>query len=522
MTALLAAACAVLLAVCALGALYFLVVVPGRWRIPLHQALVILEKNPYERTDLEEADRLIDQALAAGPRGKDLAAARFCQAFVHAMLGTYTPDRYWTASATAESLVTAEDPATAHLALWLQHKLERHERAVEIYDQHAESLAERDTARRAAAASHLHLAGANWRRRDTDIAMHHFDQVRELGALTAEIPKAADNLHVFKGIQAFFDHRPEAARSAFKTARERAVEHEQSTVEADLGLIACDWLDSGAAELDGRLREIEIGPPDTEHQKQLRSSVALLRLVVLLRLWLEREPLSGAPGERDRLEFRERARALREADPELGDSYLVQGLVEYYFALNEDERETALTTLEDGSTTAKGIVVPEVLQLVEKERALGGQGDALSRFLRLVHEFLADPTISGHHRTELRTLRDQFARYSDGLGEELQLPTRPASPYELEQRIDAVRRRINLIVYPRLRDQPEDGRSRVILRERLAELDVVAESFAAQAQALHQSEHSLVMWTGEILLPQEEVDDHAAAGDLDDGVVESA
>ncbi|MEV1115518.1 hypothetical protein AB0I91_10655 [Actinosynnema sp. NPDC049800] len=526
MTAVLLVVCVVLALVCLAGAWHFLVVVPSRWRGPLHEALGILARHQHPRAQLAKADRLLDEAMNAGPRGRDLADARFAHAYVRAMLGTYEADRYWAAAGSVDSLATASghDPAATHLAVWLQHKLERHERAVELYHEHEAALADRPGARLAAASSHLHLAGAHWRRRETDQALRHFDRVRDLGVLTEEIPKAAENLHVLKGTQLFFDRRRAEAREAFEAARERATERGLSTVEAELGLLACDW-EGDPDDLDERLGRLA---PDTdageEYRAHLGAAMALLSVLVLLRRWADRPELSGAPGPEDRGELAKRVEAMLGADPELGDAFLVEGLLSYYFATGEDERETALATLERGIglNSAKAIAVPEVLYLVEKERALGGEGDALSRFLRLVHEFLADPGVPPGHREELRSLRDRFARYADDLGEDLPLPARPTSPEELRQRIEVVRRRIELITYPRLRHLPDDAPARVRLRERLAELDAVAELFTAQAQALLQREHKLVITTAEFLLPQEEGGDRAVTADPDPNRVEAA
>ena len=539
MNAVLVVVCVALLGVCLVGAWHFFVVVPSRWREPLHRALAILARDGHQRAQLEEADRLLDEATNAGPRGGDLADTRFAQAYVRAMLGTYRPEHHWSAATLVDSLATTsgQDPASAHLAMWLQHKLERHERVVELYREHEAALADRPGARLIASASHLHLAGAHWRRRETDEALHHFDRVRDLGVLTGEIPKAADNLHVLKGIHLFFDQRRAEAREAFDAARHRAHERGQSRVEASLGLLACDWETANPRKLDRWLTQIrkqrawrdwageaEDTSADQDYLRQLAAVVALLRVVLLLRGWANRPELSGVPSSEERHELSERLNLMLELDEEWGDAYLVEGLLWYYFAANEGQRETGLAILERGMglQSAKAIIVPEVLHLVEKERALGGQGDALSRFLRLVHEFLADPAVPASHRAELRSLRDQFARYADDLGEDLALPTRPASPEELRRRIEAVRKRIELIVYPRLRDLPDDAPARVRLRERLQELDVVADGFAAQAQALHQSEHELVITTGEFLLPQEEWDDHAVTAELDPNRVDTA
>jgi hypothetical protein len=525
MAFLLVVSCVVLLLVCVLGAGYFLVVVPRRWREPLRLALARLDLTGSE--DLEETDRLLSQVMDAGPRGRDLADARFAQAFVRALLGGHDPDRFWAAAGAVEALAAAggHDASTAHLHMWLQYRLDHHDQVTDYYQEHAELLADRPRSRRIAAASHLHLAGTHWQRREPDAALHHFDRVREMDELTEHIPKAAENLHVLKGIQSVLDLRLEDARAAFVRARTRAERQGGSTVDAELGLLACDWPKAAPSELGERLGRIaaelskedgDLEDGELEYRKLLRPPVALLHLVAFLRE-KERAPRSGGLDTAEWEEFARRVDAVHSADPELGDGYLIAGLLGYYFALNERERDGALTTLETGMRVAKGIVVPEVQQLVEKERALGGQGDALSRYLQLVSELLTDPAVSPQDRDEYRRLRDRFALYADSESVAGFEPYRRTSARDLGQRMGALRRRIELIAYPRIRDLPDEDPAVREFQERLGELDDVVTMYTERDEVLHRTEHKIITMTGEFLLPQEEETKEGHARDHTDG-----
>lgn len=378
---------------------YFLVVLPGRWRGPYEEALALLDSD--DRDELERAETLLGQAVNAGPRGRALNRTRFAQAQVRAMLGTYEPARYGAAATVLDELIAAEGRTehSAFLELWLQARLENHNRVTDLYGEHRLLLDPRPDSRRITAVSHLQLAVTHWRRRETDGALHHFDRVRELGELTDHIPAELNDLQLAKGVQAVFDGRTDDAREAFGAARKRMEGQQLSTAEAELGLVVCDWQDGDPGQLGDWLaqlaEQLERRPPDDEVAAvRLRSGVALLRLLALLREWLGRPPESGAPTPDDFAEFRRRVDAVREADPDLGDADLVEGLVRYYFALNQPEREQALTVLDAGQRKARAVMLPEVLDLMERERELGGEGNAFSRYLVLLGEFLQDPARS--------------------------------------------------------------------------------------------------------------------------------
>ncbi|MCH0572751.1 hypothetical protein I3F60_26505 [Streptomyces sp. MUM 136J] len=513
--------------------LYFLVVLPNRWRLPYEASLALLDSD--DRDELERADRLLGEAVNAGPRGRGLSRIRFAQAHVRAMLGTYEPARYAAAATVLDELVAADGHSahTAYLELWVQSRLDNHDRVTDLYAEQRELLDARPDSRRIAAISHLQLAVGHWRRRETDGALHHFDRVRELGELTEAIPPEVNDLQLIKGVQAVFDGRTDEARDAFADARRRSAERGVATFQAELGLLACgwaegdpgqlgEWLDRLAQEIERELADLPEEPDDdsrapgaedradsdTRERRRtaelLRTGIALLRLVILVREWLERPALSGAPSAADFTEFDGRVDAVRAADPELGDAALVGGLVRYYFALNQPEREQALAVLEGGTELAKGIMLPEVLDLLERERALGGEGDAISRYLALVTEFLDDPDRSPEDRERYRRLKVRFTRFQDAEGiEDGAMPTQRSAPDDHRRRSQALRRRIELIVYPRVRDLPDDAPAKRALRELLADLDRASGVYAEGAEVLHGAEQKLITSTGAILLPEE-------------------
>ncbi|MCN9243078.1 hypothetical protein NGF19_20125 [Streptomyces sp. RY43-2] len=512
--------------------LYFLVVLPNRWRLPYEESLALLDSD--DRDELERADRLLGQAVNAGPRGKGLSRIRFAQAYVRAMLGTYEPARYAAAATVLDELVAADGHSahTAYLELWVQSRLENHDRVTDLYAERRELLDTRPDSRRIAALSHLQLAVGHWRRRETDGALHHFDRVRELGELTERIPPQVNDLHLVKGVQAVFDGRTDDARNAFTDARRRSVEHGAPTAQAEVGLLVCDWTEGDPRKLGewlGRLaqeveRELAELPTasDTESDEDadadvgadagerrrtaelLRTGIAVLRLIALVREWLRRPALSGAPSAADFAEFDGRVDAVRAADPELGDAALVGGLVHYYFALSQPERERALAELHGGTELAKGIMLPEVLDLMERERALGGEGDAISRYLALLTEFLDDPDRSPEDRAQFRRLKAKFTRFQDAEGiEDGAVPTQRSAPDDHRRRSQELRRRIEGIVYPRVRDLPDDAPAKVALRELLADLDRACDVYGEGAEVLHGAEQKLITSTGAILLPEE-------------------
>jgi hypothetical protein len=505
-TMVLVAPLLVLLLGAAAGAGYFLVLLPRRWREPYERAAALLGSDTPE--DLELAERLLGEAADAGPRGAALSRIRLARVCVRAKQGSYDPDRYPAAATALEELIAAEGRTarTAFLELWIQARMESHERVVLLFADHAALVGARPDARRIAAVSHLRLAAAHWRRREAEGALRNFDRVRELGELTEHIPREVDDLQLVRGVQAVFDEQLDDARDNFAAARDRAVEQGRPTCEAETGLVVCAWNQRDPKELGEWLRQLalQLNRPrlDGDGADELSAGIAVLRLVALLREWLGRPAQSGAPTQAEFAELQLRAREVRIADPESGAANLVEGLVRYYFALSQPERERALEILERGDAVAKNLWPPEVVDLVQRERKLG-EGDPVSQYLALLSEFLDDPGRPEQDRERLRALRQRFARFAEPLDSGGAQP-QPRSPADGHRhRAEALRRRVELIVFPRIRDLPPDAPARSLLRELLAGLDKAAGVAADGAGVLHEAELKLVATTAQTLLPEE-------------------
>lgn len=534
MTAIVALIIVLLLSAVLGGAEYYLVLTPKRWREPYHSALLLLERGATTREELEQADALLAGAVNAGPRGGELNRIRFAQAYLRGLLGVHDADRYRAAVAVLDELIGAEGrtPDSAYLELWLQASLGNQARVTELYDDQRVLLEDRAESRRIASISHLHLAMGHWRQRELDQAERHFDQVRQLGELAEQIPAEAENLHLARAIQAASDEKMDEARAAYAAARERAVERQGSTVEPELGLLLCDWPHGGPHALGdwlGRLaqqaafeqparkssaEEQSAEDPDERDRGgvRLRAGIALLRLVALIR-----EPLNepappgkhaGAPSPAWFAELARRAEAVRGADPELGDADLIEGLIRYYFAFSQQERESALAILEHGAKLGDAGVLPEVLDLIERERKLGGEGDGISRYLALLAAFIADPSISMADRMELERIRTRFARYGKPVDGAAKLPGQRDQTEGAVGRAEALGRQIEYILAPRIRDLAPEDPIVVGVREQLARLREVGALADQGTAALQKVEVDLVARVAQTMLPEE---DHVRA-----------
>lgn len=527
--AVLAVACFALLGF----AVYFLILQPRRRRRPLLRAVPLLASD--EREKLQEAERLLSEAVTAGLRKRDLAEARFALGFVRGMLGRDEKSKYQeAATAIAELKATRDhDPETAYLDLWLQSRLENHDNVCELYDAHAEKLGDRLQAKLIASISYLHKAGEHWRRREVERALEYFDFVRDLGVLRSQLPGQVNDLQVVNGIQAVFDDRLEDARASFAGARDRARERGASTVEADLGLVVCDWKAGDMAGVDGALSAIvqeletrasdaattssgrdENASPDAEEmtaeqqeEKLLRSNAGLLFAVSLLVEWLARLPARGDLPDDEHDELRRRIARVLDADPDFGDAYLVLGLIDYYFAAGEAQRSSSIDTLDEGTGKARGIKLPEVLDLIERERRLAEEErDALSRYLTLVGAYLTDSGVPLELRVELKRRLEELARYRE-LGEiDLTAEEHAAAPSidDVRNRGSLLRQRIHRLVAPHLRGRPGDDGTEV-LKNLLESLDAATKVVAEGVEELQLAEHDLMLRTGEFLLPEDQV-----------------
>ncbi|MEV0588016.1 hypothetical protein [Nonomuraea sp. NPDC050310] len=492
------------------GAYYFLVALPGRWRRPLESATGLLYSG--ERADFETADRLVGEALNAGPRGRALADARFVQALVRARLGEYEPEQYAAASTAVAALVESSGytEETAFLDLWLRSKQEQHAKVCDLFEKQERLLRHRQDARVIASVSFLRQGVASWRRREPQGALHYFGKVRELGELANEVPEHVNDLELVEGIQAVFDERPADAERCFTNARDRSEREGASSAQAELGLLVCRWRAGDREGVDARLGHVlnalDADRADDQALTKLFAHTALFHAVTLLYELRrpEREGTGVEPSLADLLDSR--ARQATMADPDYGDAFLVAGVFRYFVhGADPEQRERAVSLLEQGLETGRPILLREVREIVEFERALGSEETGLARYLQLISELVADPGLDEARRAELRALEADPRLSPYLLAEQVDMD-RPvmAEPTlrALRERRDLTRTRMRGIVGPKYRNNPEqpgmDG-----LKEQIEQVEEAARHFEGAVESLQEAEQGLMLHAAEYLLREE-------------------
>jgi hypothetical protein len=503
---------AVLALILVAGGVYFLAVVPRRWRIPMDESRALIYSA--DRVDLEGADRLIAAAINAGPRGRALEEARFAQAYVRARLGDFDPDQYAGAAAALADLVAASgyDEATAFLDLWLRFKLGQHARVCDLFESEQTLLDRSPQARLIASISFLKQAVASWRRREPQGALHHFRRVRELDCLTAEIPEHVDDLELIEGIQALFDDRMADARRCFVSAREHAVQDDKPVARAMLGLVVCDWREGERGNADGGvgwlLDELALVHDPGPEEQRLQVNGAWFHIVTLLHEWLRPE-LAGVPPDRaDFARLDQRFDRVVHADPDHGDALLIAGLCRYYFAVRDPaQRDQGVALLERGLASARPILHPEVSRIVRFERALGDVITGRDRYVELIDETVRDGSLDQARRDELLALRaemeQRYDRYGDpaAVAADSERAEHP-SVRDIRDSNELMRGRLRDIAGPLLRDDP-DRPGVEELSESLSQLEEASSRFNDRFEAMVSARQDLIVRAGEFLLDEE-------------------
>jgi hypothetical protein len=485
--------------------IYAKLILPGRRRRPVVEALGLLQSEDADA--LVRAEALLVDGVTAGLRKRDLADARFALAYVRARLEKYQE----AATSVAELRASGTDDAdTVYLQLWLESKLDNHDKVREIYEQHAGTLGDLLQTRLIASISYLHDARKHWGRKEIDGALYCFDRIRELGQLQDRIPGHVDDLQIVNGIQAVFDNRMDDARQAFAGARARAAERGESTAEADLALAACDWRSETMPDVDEDLEQVLAalddqgrGAPPDDEGRLLRANAALLHAISLLYVWLTRLPAQGGLPPESREQLRVRLSRVWEHDPELGDAVLIGALMDYYFAETDEARRAAIDALEEGTRMSKGILLPELLDLIARERDLQElEKDALGRYLALLKGYLADDGVPVKLRDELRRRLEELSPHRE-IGEvDLAAYEHAAAPTieDVRYRGDLLHRRVGAIVQPRLRQGGDDAAQ---LRDLLEQLQGVTKELVSGVAELEQAEQAVMLRTGEFLLRED-------------------
>lgn len=492
---------------------WFLVVAPRRRRRPLVEATELLAR--HEPDDLRGAERLLVRALTAGLRPTDVADARFHLAYTRAAL-----ERYGEAEATLADLDQSGDltQEAAYLQLWLFARQRKHQDVERMYERHAALLQDVLQAKRLFSITFLHLARKSLALRETAMALDYFDRVRSLRVLADQIPADLEDHHLAFGVGAAFEQKWDEARKHFEaaadTARVRA--DRANPPHAELALLICDWREDAKADVDtaltgllplieARRTSAKAAKTETDDTALLISACRLWHLFTLLRAWSQRPPRQTLD-DADRKELAARLAATKKAGSDLCEPWLIEGLIEYYFAgAAPAARARAVKSLEEA--VKREMSVPEVLMLLELEveqQRLMREG--LPTYLKLMRSYLHNVEVSESVRRDVRAQLQRFERFAeieDSEAEEAH-PYSAPSIADLQTRVDITFRRISELVRTRLSADRD-----VATRD---ELDTLArqitESNAAvreQVTRLEETEGRLTVYAGELLLAEEPV-----------------
>lgn len=533
-------------------AVYMLFIKPWLNARPLREALSIIERN--DASEFPRAEELLGQSLIRGLRPKKVAEARFALAYVRARLG-----RHSEAATTLAELIASghNDRDTVYLYLWVCSRLKEYEKVERLYEEHAETLGDLLDTRLMVGIAYLQRARTHWSRREVDGALHYFEQLRKLNVLTEEIPAHIEDHEVVIGIMSLFDKNPEEARKHFAGAVAAAEKHGKPALHGQLGLLLCEWITTDAPDIDDALEKllsamsqgwsrepavtackycdrkfdvdrsyegktlacsackrrfaveiVKSSNGDEEKRDRLLSeedlllrNALLMHTVSLLFAWRALPPRSGLPvREKERLFAR--IEKIKKVDEDMCDPYLLEGLIHYYFARDDAEREAAVETLDQAASS--GVNVPEVLNLIDREHKLAAlQVDGLNRFFVLVKEYISDQGVPENLREELKSRLEHFSRFKQLgdidliKGEDELAP----SLIDIQARGMLLRKRVNTIVRPRLKEDTDDAKA---LKNMMEDLDTRTKALIENKENLEKAENNLLGVTGEFLLQEEE------------------
>jgi tetratricopeptide (TPR) repeat protein len=536
---------------------YQFIVAPRKRR---RSFLAALELLANDSPNLNDAERLLSDALISGMGRKDVAAARFALAYVRARLNRYAE----AAAVLADLKPNDRDRESVYLELWLHSKLKAHERVEAIYRDYAELLDDLRDTRLLVGIAYLERARLFWASKQISSAVEYFKKLRDLGVreLEDEIPEHIDDHQVVLGIAALFEKNFEQAGKHFRGAVEAAGVAGKSAVAGRLGELLCQWRATGIPQIDEPLGELTgemaaVNPagaprgkaacPHCGHEYQVANSMAdrraqckncrrafrlpnplkpltedaedadlllseeelLLRNVLLwhaaslLFAWRGLTEREGLPAE----EFEtlcQRLEAARHVDPDFADAQLMQGLIAYFFAPDEEARTEAVKGLE--RAIELGVSLPEVLNLVEREKRLEQyRADSLARFFAHVQDYLGNRSVPEELRQELHLRLSRYQRFREippidpGQQDEEAAP----SLSDLRNRSQVLRDRVQRVQRRLLQDAP-DGTEVQAIDDLVGDLEKNTQELVESAKRVEDVELDLMASTSEFLLKEEE------------------
>ena len=499
---------------------YFLLYLPFRRNRRLQNALRIVERQRIE--DYQQAEELLQATLVDGLRKKEITEAKFALAYVRARLGKLAE-----ASAILSELkdVVKLDHNIIYLNLWLQCRLKNHDKVENIYLENSQTLDEFLDSKRIFGITLLYRAQQHWRQRQVDSALHYFNELRKLDVFIDKIPNYIDQQLIILGLLALFDKNLDEARKHFQGALDKANSDNRSMVPGKLGLLLCTWISSEIPEIDDELyhtileipgakeiienkeidTDVQSDKSTKEKEPELLKNVLLWYAISLLFLWLRLPANQGLPAE-ELLKLKQRLGYVRKVDANMGDPYLLEALITYFFSSNDTERATAIKILQQA--VDNDIHIPEALDLIQRENRLVKQRqNSLQLFMELLRRYLSDASVPESLREELRGHLASYSAYEKVGDIDLTKGGEETAPSveELRQRSALIHRRIQTIVKPKLSSEKVNSKDQEQIFGLMQNLDSASKNLSENVNKLQQAEFGVLEATGEFLFEEEEL-----------------
>jgi tetratricopeptide (TPR) repeat protein len=243
--------------------------------------------------------------------------------------------------------------------------------------------------------------------------------------------------------------------------------------------------------------------PNLDKESLLLRNALLWHAISLLFAWRKLPGKKGLPVPEFK-KMKDRLHRIRRVDADMGDSYLMEGLLAYYFAGTDDDRTLALKILE--KATKSDVNVPEVLNLVLCEQKLAHlRKNSVQLFLELLKSYLTDAGVPEHLRRELQERLAPFSAFKMGpielaKGEDEAAP----SVQDLQNRGALIHRRVTTIVKPRLAHANADPKDKETINTLMKSLEAATKTLVENAKGLESAELKLLETTGEFLFEEEE------------------
>ena len=353
------------------GLVWFVVLQPRRKARPLIDAIQLLSGGGDAA--LARAEVLLNDALNAGLKPEYLTETRFLLAYVKARLGRY-----------ADALLVLKDGEDSsvealYLQLWLSVKEKRWDYAERICFEHTARLIGFLKGKEMVGIVYLELARQAMARHQYERALSCFNKVKELGVFPDEVPQHLADIEIVLAMNALFEDREKekahVARERFEAARKSAEASGQSSLLPRIGLLLCEWRQQDRPDIDSQLAsvlgEVKAAAAQTKDYSEASGMLPTLTLwyaVSLFYSWFRRLPEKQGLPAKEREALEQRLKMIREAMPKDGDPYLLGGLVDYYCACDERQRQTAADLLR--KAIELGVTLPEILYLVQCEDRL--------------------------------------------------------------------------------------------------------------------------------------------------------